>query len=60
MLGKLLEAKLGNLPLAGCHEFEISKKTDFSFVFQSMNNSQRKMISMLSVLCFGIIHIMKT
>lgn len=45
MLGKLLEAKLGNLPLAGSHEFEISKKTDFSFVFQSMNNSQRKMIS---------------
>ena len=45
MLGKLLEANLGNLPLAGNHEFEISKKTDFNFVFQSINNSQRKMIS---------------
>ena len=46
MLGKLLEANLGNLPLIGSHEFEISKKTDFNFVFQSINNNQRKNISL--------------
>jgi len=46
MLGKLLEAQLGNLPLLGSHEFEIIKKTDFNFVFKSLNNTQRKSISL--------------
>lgn len=46
MLGKLLESRLGNLPLSGFHEFEILKDTDFSFIFKSLKTTQRKNISL--------------
>jgi len=42
MLGKLLESKLGNLPMVGFHEFEISTQTNFNFIFKSINNEQHK------------------
>ena len=46
MLGKLLESRLGNLPLSGFYEFEIFKDTDFNFVFKSLKTSQTKNISL--------------
>jgi len=46
MLGKLLESRLGNLPLSGFHEFEIFKDTDFNFLFKSLKSTQRKIISL--------------
>lgn len=46
MLGKLLESRMGNLPLSGFHEFEILKDTEFSFVFKSLKTTQRKNISL--------------
>ena len=42
MLGKLLELKLGNLPLVGTYEFENESQTDFNFIFKSITNEQRK------------------
>lgn len=45
MLGKLLESKLGNLPLMGTQEFEIKSQTNFNFIFKSINNEQRKLLT---------------
>ena len=46
MIGKLIESKLGNLPLSGFHEFEIFKDTKFNFIFKSLKSSQSKNISL--------------
>ena len=46
MIGKLIELKLGNLPLSGFHEFEIFKDTEFNFIFKSLKSNQRKNISL--------------
>lgn len=46
MLGKMLEHSLGNLPLAGFHEFEIFKDMEFNFIFKSLKSTQRKSISL--------------
>ncbi|MAJ50756.1 MAG: hypothetical protein CMB82_03965 [Flammeovirgaceae bacterium] len=46
MIGKLIESKLGNLPLSGFHEFEIFKDTEFNFIFKSLKSTQRKNISL--------------
>ena len=40
MIGKLIESKLGNLPLSGFHEFEIFKDTKFNFIFKSLKSTQ--------------------
>ena len=45
MLGKLLESKLGNLPLMGTHEFDITNQTNFNFIFKSINTEQRKYLT---------------
>ena len=46
MIGKLIESKLGNLPLSGFHEFEIFKDTKFNFIFKSLKSTQSKNISL--------------
>ena len=46
MIGKLIESKLGNLPLSGFHEFEIFKDTEFNFIFKSLKSTQSKNISL--------------
>lgn len=45
LIGKLTEAKLGNLPLQREHEFEISKNETFIFIFKTINNQQVKTIN---------------
>lgn len=46
MIGKLIEPRLGNLPLFGSHEFEIFSNTQLNFTFKSLNNTDKKTISL--------------
>ena len=45
MIGKLIESKIGNLPLSGCHEFVLTQNESFFFTFKSINKNQAKKIS---------------
>ena len=45
MIGKLIESKIGNLPLSGCHNFVLTQNESFFFTFKSINKNQTKKIS---------------
>ncbi len=47
MIGKLVETKIGNLPLQGNHTFLAQKDEEFLFTFKTINNTQSKRISFI-------------
>jgi len=48
MMGKLVETKIGNLPLQGHHSFVAAKDEEFLFTFKTINNTQSKRISFIT------------